>query len=334
MGTVKISKSIPYTRFIPDIIGEKAVYDLDNLLVGDATVLDPFVAQVFPGTLMFGEDNVVEMYPTGDVDAFHVLIENNDEIRLSELFSSSPQTTKKTDIVIPLMRPGFDIYGHWLLDLLPKLAVFERMNPKVAYKILVDERCPKWALELISLLFHNFTTIEKIKVGESMTGSFFLTSPVRHHDFISEMCKIDITMPTDDSEKNRKIYISRKHLNLNHRQLTNSARIEKLFQSKEFELIYPEELSIRDQMVLFSQTAVLAGEAGSGLHNSIFCPKDVVLINIQSGRQNHFIQAGLCDQYGQSSIYVAGKAKTDDWGSSFKARLKDCKIAIKKASLR
>ena len=324
--------TLPYTRSLPEIFGRRYLYERESLLAGDQVELSQFVAQDFQGTLLFGQDEVINFFPSTSIEAFNVLVDGNEEIRLSETLNMTESSdTDNDELIIPLMRPGVDIYGHWLLDLLPKVALLEKYNPGANYTVLVDEKCPDWALTLIAETATNTMVIKKITTGEMVSGRFFLTSPIRRHDFISEMCRIDTFVPRQTERGTRKVYLSRKHLNSHYRELENSARIERIFKAKGFELIYPEELSITQQIALFSDTAILAGEAGSSLHNSIFCPPNVVVINLQSGRQNHFIQAGLCHWYHQDILYVFGKTETSDWDTNFKIRGRDCRAAIKRA---
>ena len=324
-----ISNTVPYTRSIPEIIGTPYLYDHEMLLTAEHIKPMQFVARVFDGTLMIGNDDVIHFHPLNNIDDFTAITEGNDEIRLSELLNQQLETENSTEIYLPLMRPGFLIYGHWLLDLLPKITIFKHLNPEQKYTVVIDDNCPKWVNDLIAEVAGSNVKIKRIAKEEVISGKFFITSPVRHHDFVSEMCKID--RPAITKATTRKIYLSREHLNYGYRQLKNRSRVEKIFKAKGFELIHPQELSIEEQVSIFSETAILAGEGGSALHNSVFCSEDTVIINLQSGRQNHFIQAGLCAWYNQQSIYVFGKTDNDEWGSSFKIRGKDCKAAIKKA---
>lgn len=323
-----VSTILPYTRTIPEIIGVSNLYDRDSLLAGEHVRLAQFVANVFSGTLVIGQDDVINFHPLNNLDDFNLVTVDNDEIRLSEVLNKPIDNTEE-ELFLPLMRPGYTIYGHWLLDLLPKVSLFKRTNPSVDYTILIDEGCSKWVIDLIHQVAGKDVKIRKIKKDQPVFGNFFITSPVRHHDFVSEMCKVDRIVKS--VPKTRKIYLSREHLNLGYRQLKNRSRIERIFKSKGFELVHPQELSIQEQVSLFNEAAIIAGEGGSGLHNSVFCSSGTIIINLQSGRQNHFIQAGLCSWYEQTAIYVFGKTDNDEWGSSFKIRGKDCKAAIKKA---
>jgi capsular polysaccharide biosynthesis protein len=81
-------------------------------------------------------------------------------------------------------------------------------------------------------------------------------------------------------EKSKKIYISRNKVS--YRNMINSDEIENLLISKGFEIICPERMTFFSQLYLFSQAQIIIGQAGAGMTNLIFAPKDCKVLIITS----------------------------------------------------
>lgn len=64
------------------------------------------------------------------------------------------------------------------------------------------------------------------------------------------------------------------------RSCRNAPEVEQLFSSHGFRVVYPEDLSMADQIVMFRNAELVAGFAGSALFNLMFCqqPKPVVVV--------------------------------------------------------
>lgn len=74
----------------------------------------------------------------------------------------------------------------------------------------------------------------------------------------------------------RKIYVSRK--NVVFQRLENEADIEKIFEQAGFEIIYPERLSFKQQVKLFSEAKYIAGMSGAAMTNLIYVQQESVFI--------------------------------------------------------
>jgi capsular polysaccharide biosynthesis protein len=78
--------------------------------------------------------------------------------------------------------------------------------------------------------------------------------------------------PQDD-----RVFISRR---IAKRSCRNAAEVEELFVRHGFTLVYPEDLSLPDQVAMFRRAAVVAGFAGSGLFNTCFSPEPTTVIQL------------------------------------------------------
>jgi Glycosyltransferase 61 len=84
----------------------------------------------------------------------------------------------------------------------------------------------------------------------------------------------------------RKIYVSRYGLNISGRGasriMVNESELIARLESMGFETIEPENLSVRDQVMIFSSASIVVGPSGSGLFNIMFCHPGTKVIDIQS----------------------------------------------------
>lgn len=230
---------------------------------------------------------------------------------------------------------GLHIYGHWLLDILPSL-VATSLFLGHKFPVFIDKRLPKWTRDLV--LAFGFDVCDEL----SGRNFFILSGMPRFHDYLN----VDIFniyknyikrhFATDVAGhavaringRSQRIYISRGKLDRAHRRMTNSAEAVRLFEAAGFEVIFPEDFNIQEQIRIFQSATVVAGEAGSALHNSVFSDTDLTVISLQSARQNHFIQSSMCARFGQKSITVFAESKTSDWSSDFTVDLRSCEDAL------
>jgi capsular polysaccharide biosynthesis protein len=76
----------------------------------------------------------------------------------------------------------------------------------------------------------------------------------------------------------RKLYISRSRAKI--RKLSNESQVIELLKKHEFEVIYLENMSLMEQIKLFSSAKVVLSVHGAGLANILFCDKRVNVIEL------------------------------------------------------
>lgn len=107
------------------------------------------------------------------------------------------------------------------------------------------------------------------------------------YDFIAE----NIRNCSSESEllySGKKIYLSRLRQSMKtaNRIVANEYIIERIFESYGFEVVYPESLSFRNQVLLYSSASTIAGASGSALHNCLFMRSGSVVIELLDPRYN------------------------------------------------
>jgi len=94
---------------------------------------------------------------------------------------------------------------------------------------------------------------------------------------------LDLLGPSDP--RPHRIYVSRRLSALHrpwYRVMQNEAEVEELLQRNGFEIVYPETLSLLDQIRTFSEAQCVVGPSGSGMFNTAFAPKGCRVLDIET----------------------------------------------------
>jgi len=228
--------------------------------------------------------------------------------------------------IVPILRAGDHIYGHWLLDILPIVWLSRRYNNIENYKYVVRNNIPNFALELLS--YFNVKKDDLILIDNNTRVNFnsaLFVSNMRYDQAIHPMMKefakeLKDKVLTKNSSinilNNCKIYLSRakwKSDKINRlRELNNRKEVEEFFEKEKFSIIYPEELSFPEQVNIFSNIDTLAGEDGSALHNSIFMNEGSKVICLKGKKNQAIIQGSLCYIMGQKISYIIGDTENGE----------------------
>jgi len=248
------------------------------------------------------------------------------------------QTLRIDEEVVLLCGPGFLMYGHWLVDFLPRLHVLTALGYDLAtlrYLLPHDTRqfTLHWLRQLgishAQLIPYNTATqrceIKRALIPTNLRGNGcanpFLASAVA-----GLRQKIGVEVNADSG---RRIFVSRRNWNNATRRLTNMEEVEAMFRDRGFELVSPESLSIADQVRLFATSRVIAGEYGSGLHGGIFAPAGATIIALR-GTEHHpgFLQSGLSHAMGHDCGYVFGATEVSGGNQVYEIAPRDLAICL------
>ena len=227
---------------------------------------------------------------------------------------SIPVTAGHHGEMVLLCGPAYRMYGHWLVDFLPRLHVLTHLGlplRTLAY-LLPHDIAPfarQW-LRLLGIGDHQITTYdvrtETCHVARALVPTAF-RGDGRANTLLAAAARSfkAAVLGTADGTATRRLFVSRRNWGNDSRTLINALEVEAQLAADGFEIVYPEEMSIPDQVRMFSEARVLVGEYGSGLHNSIFCGPDAMVVALR-GTAGHpgFLQSGLCAALGQRMGYV------------------------------
>jgi hypothetical protein len=243
-----------------------------------------------------------------------------------------------------ILGPGHSIFGHWLVDHLPKLQVLANSGYDISSLIyLLPKSTPSWGLELLGIIglkpeqFVFFDPDVEIVEIEEVILPTFLHNGIRFSPIftaaissIRQAALAGLEYPSPPHQGAR-IYISRAKTSQS-RPFLNRISSEAIAQEYGFQVCHPEQLSIRDQIRLFASAGSIVGEYGSAHHMSIFSAPGTVVCGIRgSAFHPGFIQNGIGGALSQPTGYIFGQTNEwDDRGefSIEEQSLRDCLEAV------
>jgi len=279
------------------IIGNGAVVDAEsNLLYSEKLTFD----KVLPGK--------VKAFKCGELVDESIVRLNDDRLKI-----------KVPHKVINVLMPGMYIYGHWLIDLLPKLYLLKQRLDLKKYKLALPEDIPSYSLEFLKLVGLSQEDIIYFKPEEEIIECKLVVLPTKCRiidgswiaPYVGTMYdEIRANLQTSNLKVARpeRLYLSRRRLKKQFRKLVNREEVSELILSYGFTEIFPEDYTLEEQVNLYGDAKLMVGEFGSALHNSLFGNKDLKVISLQSNHVPLLVQWGICNVKGQSCSLIFGEA--------------------------
>ncbi len=195
-----------------------------------------------------------------------------------------------------IISAGYRVYGHWLLDHLPRIGRVADSVFGVHQALRLPEKT--WARTLTGLFAPacrfveagdgaTFVKVERLLVPTTARAY----GALEEHSMRSAWTRLNdiLKQGAPAGQPSRRLFVSRQMLRegrKNNRAIGNMAAVERLAVAAGFEAVHPETLSFAEQQKIFSEASVVVGEDGSGLHNAIFCRPGARLGVISTDRKN------------------------------------------------
>jgi hypothetical protein len=216
--------------------------------------------------------------------------------------------------------PGYNVFGHWLADFLPRLYVLRRAGFDIgALKLILPHHIDKFVpefLRLIGIPAENLVWHDH-KAELLQPDELIVPTVMRLRNRFSPLLGAATRFWVDrvfahagakpEPSGGRKLFVSRGQ-NQHSRTIEPREKIEARAADAGFEIVYPERLGLVEQIALFRSARCIMGEYGSGLHGAIHAPAGAVICALR-GTSHHpgFIQSGLAECFGHHLGYVFGE---------------------------
>jgi hypothetical protein len=197
--------------------------------------------------------------------------------------------------------PGFDIFGHQLLDFGPR-AVTVSADPVLAAMPMLRQALKNWAERLWWPVRNSDADIvmgetDLFHLGEVVVPTYDRMNSVPDAFALRRFAnvqKANIRRAPVLADGGRSLFISRAHWPHNVRR-TGTTDWEQVYRALDYTAVSPETMTLSDQIEMAAGAARLAGLDGSGLHLGIFADALEALDVIDTGRVNllHFAVASL-----------------------------------------
>lgn len=183
----------------------------------------------------------------------------------------------------------FGHFGHHLLERWDRTYAFlnekySNMKFVLANDPLIDP-LPNFVVELARLLGIQEENFIVLGVSTRFRNVYVPEQGFRETEFSSREFG-EIFAKTSENVKSDtffdKIYVSRTALT--RRKTYGEEKIQKIFEKNGYHIIYPEQLSLEEQIAFMKNCRSLAGCAGTALHLALFMPKGGQVIQIKRNK--------------------------------------------------
>lgn len=183
-------------------------------------------------------------------------------------------------------------YFHFTFEILSRLAFIDTVEEYLPYPILVDAAALsipqlKDLFDRINICQHPIIPVEQysrvhvrrlLYVSRNlwMPPNFRLGTVVTERDYMFSNSVVGnirkrILNECGETDKTlcKKIYLSRR--NCQNQRLVNADEIEKIFSDYGFQIIFPEELSFKEEVEIFHNADIIVGATGAAFTNIVYC---------------------------------------------------------------
>uniref|UniRef100_UPI000AC9A57D glycosyltransferase family 61 protein n=1 Tax=Endozoicomonas arenosclerae TaxID=1633495 RepID=UPI000AC9A57D len=202
--------------------------------------------------------------------------ENSARLAKSTRITYFKKTIKKINraIILPIPHAPSNYY-HSLSEMVYGLHLINRFDSNLPIIYSQDKfGLLQEVADRMSIDPSRFYSIDQVS-DSIIENAFSIISG--HFYWDTNFFKFFRSLVKDKTETSRKVYVSRKKSS---RSLKNESNIENILSSNGFDIIYSEELSIKEQIELFASVDILISSHGAGLSNIAFMKKGTSLIEI------------------------------------------------------
>ena len=188
-------------------------------------------------------------------------------------------------------------YGHWMLDILPKLCISEKLNNLNNFDAIYFPNFKK-SFQIDSLKYFNLDRskfidgsiishiyADKFTIPEHpywKTNQYQMDTVANVDPEIIKILKNKFSSDIINNNSAKKLFIDRSDSNFFHNQIENYEEINHILEKNNFKKIKLTELSFKDQISHFKNADIIIGAHGAGLCNTIFCKPNTKLIEISN----------------------------------------------------
>jgi hypothetical protein len=229
----------------------------------------------------------------------------------------SRSTTLRDDVPgLLLSFPGAFTFGHWIVDILPRLELAASRFDLTDLTILVPGPLPPWTRPFLEMFDLSSDQVVPLTNDERLrVSTLIVPSLSRRSDFLPEFphrqaferarhwLKAQRTSEVS-SELAGVIVAHEPQTSVNLRSsLSNFPEVRRALEPLGFDVFSPSGRSLLQQAEVFDGAHTVVGEDSSALHNVIFCD-DVRLVVINSSRRKNLLHLSLARLSGSECSYV------------------------------
>tara|TARA_Y100000996_G_scaffold414650_1_gene406173 strand:+ start:83 stop:1207 length:1125 start_codon:yes stop_codon:yes gene_type:complete len=228
---------------------------------------------------------------------------------------------------------GHNNYSHWLLDMLPKLKLYEEIFDFDDLEYIYLNKLNDYQKKTIDLLgLKNVKIIDSNRYRHLECKELIATHhPSYFEGFILDQAQfvpkwiIEWLRKSflDKSEKinlGDKIFIDRSSSTFEHCQIINLDETIEFLKNQGFESVKLENLTFQQQVFLFKKAKIIVGAHGAGLSNLSFCQRNCKVIEMRPSKPGYGYQNKVYERISEindldyklySTDFIEEKKKVD-----------------------
>lgn len=252
-------------------------------------------------------------------------------------FYDNPLTRPRTNQVVIeepallVFGPGSSIYGHWLLDFMPRIYIAQELLGSALddFVLPLPADTPEWVVRMIHTFcgigpdrFRHYSRFDDLLVCRRACLPSYAHGGVRGDYVLHPLMRTlyDRFGNPGATRMKRRICLSRRdqerHTYGKWRIFENRQMLEDMAVARGFEIVRPETLGFPEQVELLRSASCILGEHGSGMHAAVFADPGTIVATIGAWNRHQF---NIAAAFGHRSICMNRYQVIQGWdGSPFR----------------
>ncbi len=179
------------------------------------------------------------------------------------------------------------VWGHWLTEMYPKLFLIQALaQAGIVAPVVLPASAPGYVARIVRQMLPTHEIVTYDPAREALRIDTVLLPHMLHQDYIFHdflRWKLEEqALAWPRAAGFDKVFVSRAGLRAPgmFREMTNEGEIEAIAQALGLTVLRPETLPWEEQARIFSRASVVAGEFGSGLHNTLLSPAGCQVVSL------------------------------------------------------
>ena len=251
---------------------------------------------------------------------------------------AAPEALAGEWVILP--GAAYGLYGHWLVDFLPRLFNLASLGLDPAQcRYLIPADLPAFAVEWLGILgvpgdhlrrydpALHAVRLERALLPLGLRGASRV-SPLMGEAarWIASRALSGGAEPHGDG---RRLFVGRARWGNATRVLPNEAELAAIAAGLGFTVVPPARLASVAPVRRVAAADIVVGDYGSALHGALFSRPGTTVIALR-GTEGHpgFLQSGLCEVLGQDIAYVFGETVRTEAGHAHRVEAADFRMCL------
>jgi capsular polysaccharide biosynthesis protein len=206
------------------------------------------------------------------------------------------------------------------MDCLPKLALIDSLDSSVKkdLKFIIPDNSPPYIVDSLKLLGIQEDQTIQIQEESITVENLILCRPAekagrpKKMHFLAIRNKLLSSLIDEENVHlaSKRIYVSRSQSS---RKIVNEAEILQILTKYNFEVIHCENMSLTEQIKIFSEAEIVLGPHGAGIYNQTFCHSGTSIIEIYNKEYWHHSSRIISSFMGHKHWHIFGENVSSDW---------------------